>query len=448
MTGSLRSAELRDRAPEFLLVAFVIVAGTAAGYAGVRSAKVGALAVAALVAILAVSRRPVSLAIIALVGVYGVQRLGSASAAPGTAGGISYSDALVAAASVMALPALAGTPELRRLRGAASGIAVYLALLIPGVIAAPSTRTGLEWLHRLVMVGGALLVGAWLVREHVERAALLFLIATSSLIGVAAITNCVTNGLHPASPFGLNKNFIGSLFAGVVIILLAAGQTLDVAPWMRTAAVLLVGGGLLASQSRGSELGAVLGLLVAFVLDLGAHGVRARISAGVVTAALGVAAFISIRHQLALSKSDLSNSSVGVRYNVEGVTRRIWRTSPFVGVGLKYYVTGNFGAFAFAPNNVIDNELAESGVIGLAGFVIFQLRVMWAGIRRRTSPLAAAAVGAVAGQLLHGMVDIYWSAGVVTLPFLLLGLALAGPRPPALGARTRRLVPAGSHRAD
>jgi hypothetical protein len=447
VTGSLRADVLRDRASEFLLVAFVIGAGAAAGLAGVRSPKLGALAVASVVVLMVVSRRPVFLAVLAVVGVYGAQRLGSASSTPGTAGGISYSDALVAAAAIMALPALAGTPELRRLRGAAGAIAIYLALLIPSVIATPSMKTGLEWLHRLVMIGGALLVGAWLVREHVERTALLLLTAFSAVMATAAIANCLSHGLQPGAPFGLNKNFIGSLFAAVVIVLLAAGPVVHVAPWMRTLAVLLVGGGLIACQSRGAELGAVLGVLVAFVLDLGSHGMRARISAMVVAAALAIVAVISIRHQLSLSKPDLNNSSVGVRVNVEQVTRRIWHTSLFVGVGLKYFLTGNFGPYAYAPNNVIDNELAESGLIGLTGFVLFQFGVIWAGIRRRTSPLSAAAVGTVAGQLLHGMVDIYWAAGVVTLPFLLLGIALAGPRPSALRSGARRRTPVGSHRA-
>jgi hypothetical protein len=113
---------------------------------------------------------------------------------------------------------------------------------------------------------------------------------------------------------------------------------------------------------------------------------------------------------------------------------------------LKYYNTHSFGPYAFAPNNIIDNELAESGLIGLAGFVFFQVSVGIAGVRRRGSPLVAAALGVAAGQLLHGMFDIYWTAGVITLPFIVLGMALAGPRVPP-GARSRPRASAGVHRA-
>jgi hypothetical protein len=157
-------------------------------------------------------------------------------------------------------------------------------------------------------------------------------------------------------------------------------------------------------------------------------------------------AAISIRHQFQLNQQALDNSSVGVRYNVERVTQKIWHTSPFVGVGLKYFFTGHFGPYAYPANNVIDNELAESGVLGLLGFALFQIGVLFAGIKRRATPLAAAAVGMICGQLLHGMVDIFWSAGVSTLPYLILGVALATPEAAALPGRARTRL-AGAHRA-
>jgi hypothetical protein len=448
MAGALRFEELRSRAPEYLLTAFVVVAGGIAGALGVRNFRLGALVVAALVVLLLVSRRPVVLGIVAVGAVFFVQRLGSTHAAPGSGGGVSYSDALVTAASIMALPAVAGTPELRRLRSAAYAIAVYLALLVPGVLANPSPRAYLEWTHRLVMLGGALLVGAWLVRERAERTALRLLVLVSVVVGIMAIYNTFTHGLAPAAPSQWNKNFLGAIFSSVLIVVLMAPQAIRLPPLVRIGAIVAIGGGLLASQSRGGELAAVFGLLVALVLNPRLHSVRTRAVEIVVGLAVAAAAVISIRHQLNLSRAALDNSSVGVRINVERVTRRIWRSSPFVGVGLKYFFSGHFGPYAYPANNVIDNELAESGLIGLAGFVLFQAGVLVAGIRRRTTPMAAAAVGVVAAQLLHGMVDIYWSAGVVTLPFLLLGIGLAGRAPAPAAAGPAAGLPAGVRSAD
>jgi hypothetical protein len=440
-----RLDELRDRVPEVVLVLFVIVAGVVVGTVGVRSFKQGALVVSMLVVVLLVSRRPVVLGIVAVAGVYGVQRLGSTTAAPGSAGGIAYTDALLTAAAILALPALASTPELRRLRGAAYAIAVYLALLLPGVVANPSPHAYLEWAHRLVMVGGSLLVGAWLVRERAERTALRLLALVSCVIAVNAIQWTFTHGFDPASPHGWNKNFLGALLAAVFVLVLAAPDELQLPAPVRFGAVVLVAGGLLSSQSRGAILAAVLGMLVAFVVNPAAHNLRVWAFAGLVGIALVAFTVISIHRQLTVDQSDLNNSSLGVRFNVEHVTLKIWRTSPFVGVGLKYFFTGHFGPYAFVPNNIIDNELAESGVIGLLGFVLFQIGVIVTAARHRGSPLVAAALGIVAGKLLHGMVDIYWSAGVAALPFLILGIALAQPRaaPPAAGPRSRIAI--GAH---
>jgi hypothetical protein len=438
---------LRDRAPEFGLAAFVIVAGMVAGAIGVRDPKLGALAVAILVVLLLVSRRPVALGIVTVAGVYAVQRLGTTHASPGTAGGISYSDALTAAASVLALPALASTTELRRLRAATGGVAVYLALLVPGLIASPSNRVFLEWTHRLVIVAGALVVGAWLVREHVERLALRMFAVVSVVVAIIAVYDSATNGFNPAFPIGLHKNFVGALFGGALVLLLAAPESVHVALALRFLAVTVIGLGLVASQSRGAELAAAAGVLIAFALNRTMHTARVKAFAVAVGVALAVVAGLSIRDQFNLGKADLSNSSAGVRVNVEKVTRDIWHTSPMVGVGLKYYNSGNFGRFAVAPTNVIDNELAESGVIGLIGFVVFQVGVFAAGISRRGTPLVAAAVGMVGAQLLHGMVDIYWSGGVVTLPFLVLGIALSGSPTAAFRTRSSPRPAIGTHRA-
>jgi hypothetical protein len=448
VSGSERLLQLRDRVPEFALIAFILIAGTMAGFLGTRDAKLGGLAVATLVILLLVSRRPVVLAVVAVAGVYAVQRLGATNATPGSGSGVSYSDALVASATIMALPALAGTPELRRLRSAGTAIAVYLALLLPSVLANHSDRVYFEWLHRLVIVGGALLVGAWLVREHAERAALRAFVAVSTVIGALACYDTLSNGLHPASPLQLNKNLIGSLLAVAVVVLLAATHTLRLSLVVRFAAVAVVAGGLLSSQSRGGELAAVLGLLVAFVLDPGSHQRRTKIFAAVVGLGVAVFAGLSIHTQLQQSTVDFRNSSAGVRFNVEDVTHEVWRSSPYVGVGLKYFNAGVYGPYAQAPNNVVDNELAESGLVGLAGFVLLQIGTIAAAVRRRASPLAPVAAGAVAGQLLHGMVDIYWAAGVVTLPFVLLGIALAKSRASATTARRGPTVAAGAHRAE
>jgi hypothetical protein len=421
------TARLRPGTP--LLVLAAVAGGGVAGAASATSTGLAATVIAGLALIGLTAHRPVVLAVMALIGVFASQRLGGTALAAGYEPGVSCSDALLAAATFMSVPALLGTKELRRLYLAAWGVAIYLAGLLPTVLLNSSQRGYLEWLHRLVLLGGSLLVGAWIAREGKTRQALRWLTLAACVVAVAAVSNWVMHGWLNSAPFGLNKNFAGALLAAVFVVVFIARTDLALpAPWW-SAAICVIGAGEIASHSRGGALAASAGLLFAFVLQGRLHSGGTKVLA--VLAAIGLAVFVytTVRGQFDQSHAALSNSSIGVRYNVERATRAVWRTSPVYGVGLKYFSTYAYGPFALAANNVVDNELAESGVIGLAGFVVFQGAVLSAGFRRgRAEQLAAAGFGAVTGLLVHGMVDIYWTAGTVTLPFIIMGMALA-PEP-------------------
>jgi hypothetical protein len=326
----------------------------------------------------------------------------------------------------LSVPALLGTKEIRRLRLAGWGVAVYLACLLPTVLLNSSERGYLEWLHRLVLLGGSLLVGAWIVREGKIRVALRWLAFAACIVAAATVFDAVRHGWLNSAPFGMNKNFVGQQLAAVLVVVFIARERLAL-PTAWWAVVLgIISAGEIASHSRGGALGASVGLFLAFVLTGRLHKGGTKVLAVLVAAGLAVFIYTSVRGQLEHSQSVVNNGSIGVRLNVERETRNIWRTSTIYGVGLKYFNTDKYGPFAQPANNVVDNELAESGVIGLAGFVILQGAVLSAGFRRgRTEQLAAAGFGAVAGVLAHGMVDLYWTAATLTLPFVIMGMALA-----------------------
>jgi hypothetical protein len=243
---------------------------------------------------------------------------------------------------------------------------------------------------------------------------------------MAAVWNAVRHGWLDSAPFGLHKNFVGALLGAVIVLVFIAREDLALpAPW-QAVIVCLIGAGEVASHSRGGALAASVGLFLAFVLQGKLHSTGTKVLGVLVAAGLAVFVYASVRHQLDQSQPVVSTSSIGIRYNVERATRAVWRTSPAYGVGLKYFNTYAYGSFALAASNVVDNELAESGVIGLAGFVVLLGTVLGAGFRRgRAEELAAAGFGMVAGLLAHGMVDIYWTAGTITLPFIVMGMALA-----------------------
>jgi hypothetical protein len=146
--------------------------------------------------------------------------------------------------------------------------------------------------------------------------------------------------------------------------------------------------------------------------------------------ATGFAFYAAYSVEQQFHAKDVQTNSVGVRQNTEADTQRIWRSSPLVGVGVRYFQSGPYGGAVSASNNAVNSELAESGLVGAAGFILFHAIVLGALWERRRSPVGLAALAVVSGRLLHGMVDIYWSSGLSPLPFLLAGMALAEAAPP------------------
>ena len=239
------------------------------------------------------------------------------------------------------------------------------------------------------------------------------------------------SGFEPAYPLGFHKNYAGSLLSLAFLVALAAPQAARLSPRARGAILLLMASGMVATQSRGAMLGAALGALLWFFAPRGKRVVsgRARV-AGALVAVLFVG-YTGYSVTAQLDSANAETNSVGVRRDVEAKTQELWRSSPVVGVGIRYFTTQDLGQFARASNNALNSELAESGVLGATGFVLFHGTALVVLFRRRRSELGLAALATVGCQLLHGMVDIYWSAGVSPLPWMLSGMALAaGSRVP------------------
>lgn len=416
------SVDAPDRRLDLAFLAVVVVLGLAAGFVGTGRPVVGLALVAAAAGVCLLAVRPVLVAVLAVPAVYGYQSVG-----PG--GALGLSDVLLLAGAFLALPALARSPAFRRTGSLTRGFVVYLALLLPSLLVHPSGAAGRELLHRVVLVVAAVLVGAWLVTERQVEPALRLLALISGFFAVASILTWLTNGHQAAYPLGYHKNYAGSLLALTLLILLCASAHVPLRTGLRFPAIGLLVAGLLATQSRGAILGAALGALLWLFAPGSGVGVRGRSRVVAVVLAVGFVLYSgqSVRQQLV--SSNVETNSVGIRRDVETYTRELWRTSPVVGVGIRYFTSGEYGELAQAPNNAIDNELAESGLIGTAGFVGFHvvaLTLLW---RRRRTALGLTALALVSGQLLHGMVDIYWSSGITPLPFMLAGMALAEPAP-------------------
>ncbi|MCW2616785.1 MAG: O-Antigen ligase [Frankiales bacterium] len=415
--SSIVTATVR-RMPEAAFAVGITGVAAAAGVISVLRPSLSLVIVLGGVVLAAVSQQPVILAVLAVPAMFGAVDLG-------VGGGLGVSDAVLISASALALPALMRT----HVRGATSPVmcllALYLALLLPSLAANVNAAAVLEWVHRAVLVGSALVVGAWIRAEHRERSALRAITAAACVVAASAVLGALKNGFEPVFPLIYHKNYAGTLLALVLVLVLVLPHVVALRGVLRPLVLLLLTLGTLATQSRGALLGAALGVLIWFFSPGSGPSATGKTRILGLLVAVGFGTFASFSVQQQLTAANLETNSAGVRFDVEAATRDLWRDSPVVGVGLRYFNTGDYGRFVTASNNALNSEMAESGIIGTTGFVVLHVGTVIVLVKRRQSPLAAAALAVFSGQLLHGMVDIYWSSGLTPLPFLVAGMALA-----------------------
>ncbi len=113
----------------------------------------------------------------------------------------------------------------------------------------------------------------------------------------------------------------------------------------------------------------------------------------------------------------------------------VWRPHLLDGSGLKWFFAP--GSPVGAPHNLIISELSEAGLIGLAALALFLIVVLRTS-RRSSSDLGEAAFLVMVARLLESMLGIFWTAGVGTLPFLVLGL-MVGDEDEEVGVGARRV---------
>lgn len=397
-----------------VMVTGVTLGAAAMGYLAIHDRRL-ALGVAAAALLLGlVAANAARVAVLAMVGVWLIPRL---------PGNISVTDVLVALAAVAALAAGVGRTLDARARIVLRAFALYLVALLLTLSFNQTLRADLEWFHRIALVAGAILVGAWLVRTGLHHRALQLLLAVTAAISVIALVDTTSHGFAPAQPLDYQKNFIGSLTATVLLVLVAAHREFELPRRILVLASLFVAGGLVASQSRGAIVAVVAGLLIWFFRTPSKSSRSLRRIALIIAICLGVFAGISIRNEL----HQRTYNSFTQRTQVEQATRQLWKAHPFTGVGLRFFKTPRYAGYQ-PPNNVVDEVLAEAGVIGLAGFVAFVVGSLW-GLARLRGALATAALCVVAARFIHGLFDIYWTGGTTTLPWIIAGMALAAATP-------------------
>jgi hypothetical protein len=395
--------------------------GLVAGYLAIIQPKVALVLIGAGILLALAARSPVSIALLVAPASFNVSRLSIGH-------GIALPDILLAVATIFSFPALArlGTP--RGVTSVRRWFAVYVVAMVVIVALHPSGRSIGEAIHRTLLVGGALNVGAWIYLEGRSRLALRILIGTAVVVGAFCIGAGAIHGFRsPAQPLGLNKNYVGSVLGLSMLVTLAAPGELRMSQTLRNVCLVVMGGGLAATHSRAAMLGLVLGIFVWFFRTHSDYRRRSFIFAAILAAGFLLYASYLVKGQLADQAASQNTNSVAVRNKTESATIKLWRGAPIVGVGIYYYNDPSYqemNHFLVAPTNMVVEALAEGGIVLAAGLIIFNVGAISVMLRYR-NPLVVAGLALVADRIGHGMVDIFWTAGNTSLPWLVVGMGMA-----------------------
>ena len=338
---------------------------------------------------------------------------------------VSLSDVLLSLAVVAGLLGLR-RDSLRPLTSMLPLLAAYSGALIVAVVAHLGQAAVVNGVQRLQILIVPLVVGAALLSNRMLRRALSLYIFTATLLAATWSAELLPEAL------AFQKNPVGQYIAGALLVIAA-----DPRHRWRLLALVPLTFGLLQTESRGSLLGLILGLVALVLARPGADKLR--------TAALLVPFSIVLwlaysalpddvqQRTTTLTDAGTEAGSSG-QYTIQ--IREVYRDdafeliqrNPLVGVGIGRYLAGNSSDLTLTddPHNVLLLEAAEGGVPLAGALVVLMVGsgvLMW---RRRTdTPLAAMALAVQVSTIGHGLVDVYWVRGTPVLGWLLAGAALA-----------------------
>lgn len=360
---------------------------------------------------------PILVAILAIPGTLLLGRVGGSflTATGSHSSSISTSDVLTFLGALVCLPFLDWSSQ--HLRRMMSGIFVYMLVLVFIVAGHPDHYDLLEWVHRLTILGGSVIIGWTVVYRGKGRTACRALLWAIGALALFAILNGAAHGFAPAQSGVYQKNPVG-VFMWIGIVLAQVNPPwADLGKRQRQLFSLLFLGGLLASQSRQAMVALVVAFTVVVLL-------QPRLLKGVKTAvvavvAVGGVAYESLKAELA-QNSQFSTINIRNRQNSYGMA--IWHQFPVFGAGLRYYYEPAFTGNPPPPSVIVD-ALATSGVIGLIALIYLVLATVRASWKVPRS-VGVLGVAVLVAHYVSGLFDVFWIGANGALPFMLAGMAV------------------------
>lgn len=301
---------------------------------------------------------------------------------------------------------------------------VYQVATLFTVVTNVYTANTIEWFHAWLSVAGALVVGWAVGRAGFARLGLtLFLLACAAIAVLTCIQAVVqlgkgdTGPVYLETPYGMHKNFIGTVLGFAAVVAYAKPSWVGWSTRWAMAGFVLFTLGVLASQARQALVGLGVALVV-IVLRKDPERKRSKIILlGVAPAAFFVGSLV----QEQLEEGNEFNSTYQ-RLTWYEQSLQVWDSSPWFGVGLRWWTAGRT-EFLFQPPNAELEVLTSAGIVGLTGFVILfvgTLAVLW----RMDPRYGTLAFTIVLTRLVQGQFDLFWSAVVVSIPFAVAGVCL------------------------
>jgi hypothetical protein len=234
--------------------------------------------------------------------------------------------------------------------------------------------------------------------------------------------------------FAAAKNSFGASLSAVLIVIYSLYATWHIkASHLRmkaegiylTVAGVIVFAALVLSLSRGAWLGTICGLILVSIYSK-THRLLGKIVVFLIPVAM--VTWLVLPDNLkfyALNFDSSSAYNIKLRYDSLAFAKRLFFEDPLWGAGTGY--RKNYDA-----TNVIWSTLAETGIIGFIAFgAVFYVFYRWTWkLRKVITPhdprflFISMAVGLMTARIMHGMVDHYWSRGVITMSWASVGMVM------------------------
>ncbi|MDL9978265.1 O-antigen ligase family protein [Microbacterium sp. ASV49] len=301
---------------------------------------------------------------------------------------------------------------------------VYQFATLLTVIVVPYTANTVEWFHAWLLVSGALIAGWALGRGGYARLAFLLMIWAGCVIAVGTVIGGLVQYVHgdfgpvyPSWPFGMQKNFAGTVMAFVALIAYAnpAWMALSIG-WARfTFWFLCIG--IVMTQSRQALAGLIVAIVI-IALRKSAGGVR---HSRFILLLLIPGVWMIVSMVLDQISSDNVFNSVHQRFEWLRAMYGYWKEAPVFGHGLRFWTQGGWADFQ--PPQAEIEVLVSVGAVGLLAFL-----VMWVGmliVLWRVDPVyGTLAFAAILSRLVQAQFDLFWVAAAVSIPFVIAGICL------------------------